>query len=51
MSQPLLPPESSPSFRLLLLMAKNCSRSISMSRFSQQEALPDMGETQGAQGG
>lgn len=29
-----------PSFRLLLRMAKNCSRSSSTFKFSQQEALP-----------
>lgn len=43
-SVPFPRPGSSPSFRLLLRTAKNCSRSISMSRFSQQEALP-AGET------
>lgn len=47
-----LPPAGSlPSFRLLLRMAKNCSRSSSTFKFSQQEALPAKGkDTEGLVG-
>lgn len=40
-------PSSLPSFLLLLWMARSCSRSSPTFRFSQQEALPAGGDTEG----